>query len=98
MKRIVTAFFIFSMLLSISCESQEKAYEYTGNDSIKSQMINRIKEMGVTIVKEDKNSNDMQISEKVIDLFVEIEKQWNTTAKDSIIVVPMISEESLIHE
>ena len=54
--------------------------------------------MGFTIVKEDKNSNDMQISEKVIDLFVEIEKQWNTTAKDSIIVVPMISEESLIHE
>ena len=98
MKRIVTAFFIFSMLLSISCESQEKAYEYTGNDSIKSQMINRIKEMGFTIVKEDKNSNDMQISEKVIDLFVEIEKQWNTTAKDSIIDVPMISEETLIHE
>jgi len=101
MKRIVTAFFIFSMLLSISCESQEKAYEYTGNDSVKIATIKKFEELGFTIVKNKKSKNPMEIPEDTLDLFVAFTKYHQNISKhkiDTTIVVEMITEEKVITE
>ena len=103
MKRIVTPTFFFSMLLYISCESHEKAYEYTGNDSIKIQTIKEIEEMGFTIVRNKKGDNPMQITEEAIDLFVAFKKYHQNLPKvDTTIVfqttVKTVSTDSILIE